>query len=151
MSIIEERSIPEPNTGCWLWLDGVDGSGYGRLTVDGRRVRAHRVSLIAAVGDIGALCALHRCDQPSCVNPEHLFAGTMKDNTQDMLKKGRGRHGPVRRGEDAPMAKLTPASVMEVRMLHAAGATFADIGRRYNVSYQSISNIIGGRTWRHVA
>jgi hypothetical protein len=77
-----------PN-GCWEWQLFRDKDGYGRLKVKQRMKRAHRVSFELSVGSTKNLSVLHRCDNPPCVNPDHLFLGSMKDNMQDKLKKGR--------------------------------------------------------------
>lgn len=96
---IEANSTPEPNTGCWLWLGAVNDQGYGRLGRDG--TKAHRASFVAfhrplTKGEI--VC--HRCDNPSCVNPGHLFAGSPLDNMRDKVGKGRMR-GHFRPGPDS--------------------------------------------------
>lgn len=84
------RHIPVPESGCWLWEGAVDRYGYGKIRDNCHRVQAHRVSWILHNGPIPeGLCVLHKCDVPGCVNPDHLFLGTNKDNTQDALKKGR--------------------------------------------------------------
>lgn len=93
---IEDRSIPEPNSGCWLWLGSLRGGsnvyGYVGLAAAPHTV-AHRLSYEAFKGAIPAgLCVCHRCDQPSCVNPDHLWLGTYRDNTRDMIAKRRGLH-----------------------------------------------------------
>lgn len=83
----------EPNCGCWLWTGVAGGMRYGRMNIDKRAVPAHRAAwqlLIGPIPDGKIVC--HRCDNTWCVNPQHLFLGTHRDNTQDMLKKGRGRH-----------------------------------------------------------
>jgi hypothetical protein len=95
---IERLSMPEPNTGCWLFIGSLGSNGYGKLK--GVRARttimAHRYSWEAHNGPIPrGLFVLHRCDQPSCVNPDHLFLGTHVDNMTDMVKKGRQRQRPI--------------------------------------------------------
>lgn len=96
-STIKERllyySVPEPNTGCWLWtaatFSGKYGS-YGAIRVKNKLSKAHRVSYQTFVGPIpSGLSVCHRCDTPECINPDHLFVGTKKDNSLDMMKKGR--------------------------------------------------------------
>jgi len=83
---------PEPNTGCWLWGGSVDSSGYGVLRVGGLGKRATHLSLeLHGIKRGAGLHALHRCDMPPCVNPEHLFVGTHKDNMRDRAAKGRSK------------------------------------------------------------
>ncbi len=79
-------------TGCYLWTGKKNKNGYGRIKVNGKEQAAHRVSYAIANGAIpDGMCVLHRCDTPACVNPEHLFAGTVIDNLRDMHAKGRAR------------------------------------------------------------
>lgn len=88
-----ERVEPEPNTGCHIWLGTVCRLGYGRVGMKGRSpVLVHRVAYECAYGPYDAsLKVCHRCDNPSCVNPDHLFLGTQRDNMHDMFRKGRAR------------------------------------------------------------
>ena len=92
-----ENVIPEPNSGCWLWLGALDGRGYGAISEGGREgknLRAHRVSLLLSGVDVpSASVVLHLCDNRICVNPEHLRVGTQMDNMYDMIAKGRHSHG----------------------------------------------------------
>lgn len=112
---IERLSIPEPNSGCWLWIgtlrSNANGLSYGRLVVnsrtDGSRksVAAHRYSYETHVGAIPVgMNVLHRCDNPSCVNPEHLHLGTQRENMIDCFARGRLKnqwgHCPTPPGDD---------------------------------------------------
>ena len=85
-----EGSIPVPEAGCWLWLGLTDMDGYGRLTYQYADLRAHRAAHDAFVGPIPeGMFVCHKCDTPACINPQHLFLGTARDNTADMIAKGR--------------------------------------------------------------
>lgn len=90
-----DKCIPEPNTGCWLWTASVRTSGYGCLRIDGRLVSAHRAAWETVHGpipphpDYHGLCVCHTCDTPLCINPAHLFLGTMRENMEDASRKGR--------------------------------------------------------------
>jgi len=89
-----EKIVFIPFHECWEWSSSKNEKGYGKFLVNAEigEIRAHRASLLLLCGvDAGAMLVLHRCDNPGCVRPEHLFLGTAKDNTQDMLAKGRQR------------------------------------------------------------
>jgi hypothetical protein len=90
---IEKLSMPEPNSGCWLWLGQLSYLGYGQIMLSPgqRKTKAHRAAWEAFRGPIGKLHVLHRCDNRCCVNPDHLFLGTRSDNMLDMYSKGRHR------------------------------------------------------------
>ena len=137
-----DRVSPEPMSGCWLWTGGQNRQGYGQVKVRGRQVPAHRVVL--GLEDTSSPCVLHKCDVPSCVNPSHLFLGTHKDNSVDMVKKGRST-----RGERNSHAKLTEDQVHAIRTTYAQGGiTQAALSRQYGVTDVMISYIVNGKNWR---
>jgi hypothetical protein len=92
---LEKMSIPEPNTGCLLWLGDTDRLGYGRAYHLKKKYGAHRVAFFIATGKMPVKCVLHSCDTPSCVNPDHLREGTMAENNAEAMAKGRRHRAPV--------------------------------------------------------
>lgn len=145
--------------GCWNWTESLDGKGYGRVFFNApvRQVSAHRLSYFLHYGvQPGALCVCHRCDNPSCVNPAHLWLGTIADNNNDKISKGRhivprGGKPKVVRVSDGPRrnprAKLTEQDVLEIRYSDLPAATFA---KRFGVSICTIRNARAGRRWPHL-
>lgn len=95
---LEERAVPEPNSGCLLWLGAVNDSGYGHMSFGAKVVGVHRLAWISAIGPIPAGAhVLHSCDQPSCLNVRHLFLGDHAANMRDMASKKRGKGGAAKR------------------------------------------------------
>mgnify|MGYP001607602161 CR=1 FL=1 len=152
---------PHADGACWVWTGALDKKGYGTSNVHGESERAHRASWIWTNGSIpDGACVLHKCDNPPCVNPAHLFLGTHADNNKDRAAKGRSFKGynrpkpPPRsppRGEDAWHAKLTEAQVREVRVLLAEGRlSMRAIGRTYGIAHESVRKIAKGLSWKHV-
>lgn len=141
---MEKVSI-EPNSGCWLWTASAFPDGYGQIGVAGKNWQAHRLSWVLHRGQIpDGWCVCHRCDNPPCVNPEHLFLGTMADNTADRQSKGRQARN---RGEQAGGVRLTWSIANEVRRLAAGGMSQADIHRALSLSRQQVSRIVRKERW----
>ncbi len=138
-----EKMIPEPNTGCWLWMGGKRGVGYGEFSGD----YAHRAAYGLFVGEIpSGLVVRHKCDNRACVNPSHLEVGTTQDNADDCTRRGRRQRGSRR-----PLAKLTEPIVAEIKALLAAGdQTHEEIGARFGAPPKMVSKIAAGRSWTHV-
>lgn len=145
---IEDKYIPEPNTGCWLWIGAEDDKGYGRVGIPGtrRQTLAHRVLYEKHVGPIPrGMFLCHKCDMPLCVNPQHMFIGTVRENAQDMSKKGRAPHSKN------TTRKMTPDLVRELRAQHAEGANNHELARRFPVSRTTVRLIVRGEIWKDVA
>jgi hypothetical protein len=131
---------------CWGWT-GFKYKGYGRLNVGGMTKGAHRVSYEINVGAVpDGLTVLHRCDNPECTNPHHLFLGTNADNNLDRDQKGRAA-----RGERIHRAKLDAAKVRQIRTMDPKSPTAQRaLGERLGVSEGTIRAVLTGRTWGHV-
>lgn len=147
----EAKYIPEPNSGCWLWLAALNTQGYGIIN-RGRQAdgldAAHRVAWRLFRGPIPeGLHVLHRCDVPCCVNPDHLFLGSPKDNADDREAKRRGSAPPIRYGEAHHRAKLTVTDVQEIKRRRANGETIRQLAKAFSVGSSAIYAIIIGKTW----
>ena len=131
----EEKFIPEPNSGCWLWLASMAGKkeedSYGRIRVNGSLVDAHRVSWELYKGPIPkGLWVLHKCDVRCCVNPEHLYIGTPQNNVDD--RENRGRHNPLF-GENCSWSKLSYEQVEQIRKLGEQGIGLKKLSKLFGV------------------
>jgi hypothetical protein len=151
LAAITGRYRVNPATGCWEWSAGRHPLGYGIVWIDGKCYRASRVAWVALRGPIPeGQCALHRCDNPPCINPDpekHVFLGTKGENSRDMVTKGRSASG-----ERHSQSKLTAAQVAEIRRLVATGElTTEQIGARFGVRGPAISRIATGKRWGKVA
>lgn len=141
--VIFLMSIPEPNSGCWIFALRWDHRGYGILSHKGKETRAHRLSWELHNGPIpNGLVVCHKCDNTSCINPDHLFLGTQADNVADYVKKGL-----VTRGEDRAQTKLTED---QVRAILVSKFTNVLLAKVYGVAPETISGIRNRRKWKHV-
>lgn len=147
---------------CWLWTRKVNRDGYGRFGGRGQNMFAHRFVWTITYGDIPkGLYICHACDNPRCVNPGHLFIGTLADNNEDMTIKGRrSKHLPpngqkfTKGGQTAGTknynAKLTEDDVREIRRLRECGQKVSELSARYGVGQWEIYMIVQRKKWQHV-
>ena len=135
---------------CWEWQGTRISGKYGRLARDGYHVWAHRLAWELENGPIpDGLLVCHRCDNPPCCNPAHLFLGTYADNARDRDLKGH-RILPPQQGSHNPQSRLTEDQVRGIRVLLAQGTPRSEVAVRYGVGRQAISKIANGRRWTHV-
>lgn len=145
----DEKYVPVPYCGCWLWDAAVNSNGYGNFWDGTRVVKAHRVALATHLGR--PLRAdekvLHSCDVPACVNPDHLSVGSQAENLKDMSEKGRSTQG-----ERHPGAKLTRENVLRLRELRGeSDLTYQELGAIFGVAGNTAHRAVTGRSWAHVA
>lgn len=142
-------SMPEPNSGCLLWIGSYNSGGYGRVTCeDGRRLLAHRVAWMEEHGQIpDGLGVLHYCDVPPCINVDHLFLGTQADNDADMWAKGRGKVPAPRRGSTNPRSILTEVDIPTIREDRRILRVIAE---EYGVDPSLIWLVKQRKAWGHV-
>lgn len=153
--------------GCWLWIGAKARRGYGSFKIGRRQLGAHRISYLHHMGPIPegigyhGLCVCHHCDNPSCVNPDHLFLGTHEDNMIDCLRKKRFASGdnngmrimPEKRsfGESNGCSKLTSEKVLTIRCAYSAGGvTQRSLCAQFGISYSQMSAIINRKRWAHI-
>lgn len=139
---------------CWEWTGRPNGTGYGDFKlnnkVDGKiNVRVHRYSWTISFGPIpNGLKVCHKCDNPICVRPEHLFLGTDADNARDKVSKGRQS---CLKGEANPDAVLTDAQVISIRLQYTgAWGQQTALAKKYNVSQHTIWRVVKGKSWKHI-
>lgn len=171
---VEKSTDPD---GCWEWTAGRFSKGYGAFSIKGRNQKANRVAWQLVHGTIPeGLCVLHKCDNPGCVRPDHLFLGTNLDNSKDCSQKGRRPRGdrawprlhPERlargkqngahthpekrpRGERQGLAKLVASQVVEIRSLYGMGSmSQRELAESYGVHQYTIWAIVNRKTWKHI-
>lgn len=135
---------PDADTGCWDWIGACTGGGYGAFRVGLKTRPAHRVAFELFVGPIpDGMQVLHSCDNPKCVNPRHLRAGTQSDNVKEAFDKGRVTNEGVNHSQHI----LTEKDVVAIRNSEEPQTVLAD---RYGVARTTISSVQIGKSWRHV-
>jgi hypothetical protein len=140
----------QKSKGCWKWNGEIDKDGYGRMKLPhskGKRL-AHRASWQVHNGEIPkGLCVLHKCDNPPCVNPDHLFLGTNRDNSDDMVRKNRQA-----RGSKSGRAILTESDVLKIRKMYKSnGHNIVAISKAFpQVKRVSIHDVVYRYAWKHI-
>lgn len=130
--------------GCWVWIGCLSVDGYGKFKRNKKTLGAHRYAYALAKGDPSGMLVCHSCDNPSCVNPGHLFLGTPSDNMQDMLQKGRENRV---KGSDHGSAKLKAADVEFIRNSSLSLKQLADI---LSVNFSTVGKIRRRERWNHI-
>lgn len=140
------RSTPDE---CWLWIGGIGTDGYGVFSNKGHSTHASRAAWIFTNGAVqNKLSVLHKCDNPLCCNPSHLFLGTQRDNIADMNNKGRA---VVLHGEQDPKSKLTEDQVRQIRQLYRPRVVSQfKLAAMFGVSRTAIQSVLDHRTWAHI-
>mgnify|MGYP000689840417 CR=1 FL=1 len=167
MSLIGKRHISpaerfdqqtiKADFGCWHWKGSMAHNGYGMIMIEGKHERAHRYAYERYRGKIpDGMLVLHKCDNSSCVNPDHLFLGTTQDNSDDKVAKGRQAKGEAlakaqgnyeRCGENNGNSKLCPGDIVAIR---GSEKSQRAIAKMYGVSQATIFHIKTKKTWRHI-
>lgn len=149
-STIKEKLVSKskvnPVNGCLEWIGAKTIHGYGKLTIDKKTVSAHRLSYQDFYNEnIDGKVLMHTCDNRLCINPSHLVAGTIQDNTDDKVCKGRQLKG-VR----CHKARLNEEIVRDILSLHLTDVINSVIARKYNIALSHVNNIVNRKIWKHV-
>ena len=135
------------NYGCWIWTGGKDADGYGHTTFRNYTRKAHRMAYIAWKGEIpDGLQVCHTCDKPSCINPDHLFLGTIGENMRDKFSKGRQKV----RGEESAVAIIKEQDVRDIFDMKEKGMTPSQISKNKGLGLVHVCQILKRRIWKHV-
>lgn len=161
-SKVHKPIVCGPNDRCWEWIGGKNPDGYGLFWLKSRNFHAHRIIFkLEHGGRLKGYVIMHKCDNPSCVRPDHLIRGTLVDNNRDMVRKGRQakgeRHGSrtcpekLIRGESHKCSKLTPQKVRNLRRKYYLGKNSQnELARFYGISQAAVSKIVRLESWRHI-
>ena len=148
---IKSKIKVNEDTGCWEWVGAKNGRGYGKVYYEKENTYTHRLAfkLCFKVELTPEIFICHKCNNTSCCNPSHLFAGTAKDNTDDCIAKGRLKPG-ISHGDKNGRAKLKSEQVREIHLKLLNGQALHSIACEYSVSYSIIRNISQGKTWKQI-
>jgi hypothetical protein len=145
----EEKIERVPECGCWIWMGAIDKQGYGAFGINGKNLKAHRVSWMFHHGNMPPKDkgVLHRCDIPLCVSPHHFFLGTQLDNIRDCISKKRFRANGGKHGQDHPVSKLSNSDAINI---FRDSRTAIVIAKDYGVSRSTVAAIKCGQNWGHI-
>lgn len=145
------KSRCDCSSGCWVWTGSRTRKykGYGQTWYGGRKTLVHRVAAELSGMDLSTgLLVLHKCDNPLCCNPDHLFLGTTQDNSDDMIVKGRL---VTLRGDERKSPKLREDQVLEIRKIYSeGGVTQRQLAKKYNVDQRLIWGVVNREFWKHI-
>lgn len=148
----ESKFVKSDDSQCWEWLAFKNKKGYGAIMYrDLGNMAAHRFSYMLYIGDFDKskfIC--HTCDNPSCVNPSHLFVGTASENMKDKIKKGRAKNPPVHKGNNQHLSKMNPEKIREIRKLFKYGMSQTELAKKYGLHTATMNNICRNKSWKDV-
>ena len=142
------NSIKITESGCWEWKKSCHKQGYGNFPYKRKVLLAHRASWILFKGILDdKILVCHKCDNPPCCNPDHLFLGTDKDNVKDGFSKGRIKR---KKGEQHYFHKLKEEDILIIRKMALAGDTFKEIAKKFSVHRTCIGSVVNRKSWKHI-
>lgn len=151
--------VRKSNNSCWYWKNPTHVFGYGMFAIDKKHYTAHRLALIFFTGEEKKnMMVLHSCDNPACVNPNHLRWGTAKENTKDSIDRGRktdpprnGTLPPIRYGEENPISIMTEKKVKQLRMDYSKGdVSHRELAKKYGISKSTVGQIVNYKSWKNI-
>jgi len=145
------QNYTKDKAGCWIWNGATTNFGHGRIKINNKTLSVHRISYEIHRGKIpNGLFVCHHCDNPTCINPKHLFLGTRSDNMKDAYNKGRIKI-PCHHGEYAYQHILTEKDVKKIlKIKKEKKISEQELGKKFGVARNTINNIINNRNWKHI-